>query len=74
MLQAACCLGFLDFYEQQNLVSSDEAFDSSAHLSLADIAIDSHSNPSQLQVHIIQSKTDPFCKGVHADIGQTSAM
>ena len=52
---------------------SDEAFDPSAHLSLADIAIDSHSNLSLLQVHIKQSKTDPFRKRVHIYISHSQS-
>ena len=72
MLKAACCLGFFGFLRTTEFtVPSWQKFDQGAHLALADIAVDNHSKPSVLQVHIKQSKTDPFRKGVHIFIGRS---
>ena len=50
-----------------------ESFDPSCHLSLADVALDSHSQPAMIRVRIKQSKTDPFRQGVHIYIGRSFA-
>lgn len=46
------------------------SFSHSLHLRIADIAIDSESKPSCLQVRIKASKTDPFRKGCFIHIGR----
>ena len=43
------------------------------HLSLSDLAVDSHSNPSLIRLRIKQSKTDPFRQGVDIFLGATQA-
>ena len=74
MLKAACCLGFFGFLRTAEFtVPSCSKYDPGIHLSLADIAIDSHSKPTVLQIHIKQSKTDPFRKGVDIFIGRSQA-
>ena len=74
MLKAACCLGFFGFLRMAKFeVPSWRTFDQSVHLALADIGVDSHSKPMVLQVHIKQSKTDPFPKGVHIIIGHSQS-
>jgi len=40
-------------------------FDSSVHLCYGDVCVDTVQDPSNLEIHIKASKTDPFCKGVH---------
>ena len=50
---------------------STKAYDPDVHLSYSDIAVDSTSNPSMMQVHIKASKTDPFRKGVHLYLAKT---
>ena len=52
-------------------VPQQDNYDSSIHLSLADIALDSRSSPQIIQVHIKQSKTDPFRQGVNMYLGRT---
>ena len=52
-------------------VPQQDNYDSSIHLSLADIALDSRSSPQTIQVHIKQSKTDPFRQGVNIYLGRT---
>ena len=41
------------------------------HLSLGDIAIDSHTAPKVVRINIKQSKTDPFRKGIQLFLGTT---
>ena len=72
MLWEAFMLGFFGFlHAEEFTVPSDTAFDPQKHLALADIAVDSHHNPSLLRVHIKRSKTDPFRQGVHIYLGKT---
>lgn len=69
---AACCLGFFGFLRAGEFtIPSLEEYDETTHLSLADIALDSHSAPTLLRVHIKSSKTDPFRKGVDLFLGRT---
>ena len=71
---AACCIGFFGFlHAGEFTVPSLKEYDSTTHLSLADIALDSHSAPTLLRVRIKASKTDPFCKGVDLFLGKTAS-
>ena len=72
MLWAACCLAFFGFFRIGEItVPSDSAFDPQIHPTLKDIAVDSPSDPSLLQVHLKQSKTDQFRKGIDIFVGRT---
>lgn len=72
LLWAACCLAFFGFLRcGEFTVPSQSEFDPSTHLSLADIAVDCREAPTVIQVHIKQSKTDPFRQGVHLYLGKT---
>ena len=67
------CVGIfliLTLYSEFTLLST-KAYDPDVHLSYSDIAVDSTSNPSMMQVHIKASKTDPFRKGVHLYLAKT---
>ena len=46
------------------------SYEASKHLSLGDISIDSHDNPTIMAVRIKSSKTDQFCKGVSLYLGR----
>ena len=73
MLWAAFCLGFFGFLRSGEFtVPSDTAFEPNTHLTFEDIAVDSHTNPTLLSVHLKRSKTDPFRQGVDICIGRTS--
>jgi len=50
---------------------SETEFDQSTHLSLTDIKVDSHLKPSQLEIRIRASKTDPFHQGFTIHLGAT---
>ena len=53
-------------------VPNQVTYDPATHLSLADISLDDRVNPTLIAVHINQSKTDPFRKGVTLYFGATS--
>ena len=55
-------------------VPSQEAYDSSVHLSIADLAVDCRSNPTLIWLRIKQSKTDPFRTGVNLCLGRTKSI
>ena len=73
MLWAACCTCFFGFLRSgEIMVPSLEDYDSEAHLSVGDVALDNQSSPSVVRVHIKASKTDPFRKGVYVFLGSTA--
>ena len=72
MTWAACCLAFFEFLRSSEFtVPAQDDYDSSTHLSLQDITIDSRSAPRMTRVRIKQSKTDPFHQGVDVYLGRT---
>ena len=72
MMWAACCLEYFAFLRagEFTLASTDQ-FDPETHLSPADVAIDSHSEPSLMRVHLKYSKTDQQRRGVDLYVGRT---
>ena len=57
-------LCFFGFFRMGELtVPNVTVYDYSLHLYPEDIATDSHTNPTVLQVHLKTSKTDRNCKG-----------
>ena len=72
MLWAAACVGFFGFLRAGEFtIPSSNAYDPEVHLSLADVALDSHTAPSMVRLRIKQSKTDPFRVGVDVFLGAT---
>ena len=64
MIWAACCTGFFSFLRTAEFtIPSTEHYDATVHLSLPDIALDSHMAPTVLRLIIKASKTDPFQRG-----------
>ena len=73
LLWAACCLAFFGFLRcREFTVPSQNEYDPTAHLSVEDIAVDSKSSQTVIQVNIKQSKSDPFRQGVQLYLGKTS--
>ena len=63
LLWAACCLGFFAFLRSgEFMIKPGECYDPTWHLSVNDIVVDDHSNPSKLQIHIKASKMDQWRK------------
>lgn len=74
MLWAACCTCYFGFLRSGEICSpSDKDYDSSTHLSFADIAVDSHDDPSTIAITIKASKTDPYRQGVTVYLGATGS-
>ncbi len=74
MLWAAVCLGYFGFLRAGEMtVPSDDNFDPTVHLTRGDIAVDDPLKPEVVRVHIKQSKTDPFRKGIYLYIGKTNS-
>ena len=74
LLWAACCIVFFGFLRcSEFTVPSAQEYDPSAHLSYNDVSLDSRNSPSAVQIHIKQSKTNPFQKGIHLCLGITDA-
>ena len=72
MLWAACCVCYFGFLRSGEVtVPSEASYDSSAHLNMADIAIDNAESPSTVKIRIKASKTDQFRKGVDIYLGRT---
>ena len=71
MLWAACTTCFFGFFWAGEITTlSDKGFDPNVHLSLADMAIDNQANPTTLRIHLKQSKTDPFRRGIDVFVGR----
>ena len=71
MFWAACCLAFFGFLRSSEFtVPSLSAFSPAVHLTVADIAAETFSQPTSLRVNIKASKTDPFRKGCFIFIGR----
>jgi len=74
VLWAAACTGFFGFLRVGEFtIPSAQNYDPAVHLSLADLAIDSHSAPSVIKLTIKQSKTDPFRQGVSIFLGASNS-
>ena len=72
MLWAACCVGFVGFLRAGEFTSQPgQDFEPSSSLTPEDIAVDDHSNPSMVCIHLKCSKTDPFRHGVDIFLGRT---
>ena len=72
MLWAAMLLCFFGFFRSGEICAPPPGcFDSHAHLTFADVSVDSFSNPQQLHVHLKRSKTDQMGKGTLICIGRT---
>ena len=64
-----CIFGFLRCSEFT--VPQEHEYDPTVHLSYKDVAVDCRRDPQIIQIHIKQSKTDPFRKGIKPSLGRT---
>ena len=73
MLWAAACVGFFGFLRAGEFtVPTVQSYDPEVHLSLRDLAVDSHTAPSIVRLRIKQSKTDPLRQVVDIFLGVTN--
>ena len=71
-MRAACCTAFLGLLHCSKFtVPLINDYDPTVHLSLQDIATDSHTALTVIRLTIKQSKTDPFHKGIQLFLGKT---
>ena len=74
LLWAACSLAFFGFLRcGEFTVPSQAEYDQGPDLSLGDVAVDSKTAPTTIQITIKQSKTDPFRQGVQLHLGKTDS-
>ena len=74
MIWAACCTCYFGFLRSGEICTpSDASYDPATHLSITDIAVNSHTNTSSIAVRIKASKTDPFRQGVTIYLGATDS-
>ena len=67
MVWSVSTLYFFGFFRLGELLSpTNSKYDASSHLSFEDVAVDSHSSPSLVKIHLKTSKTDEERQG--ADI------
>lgn len=71
LLWAASCLAFFGFLRSGEL--SLESSSSQPAILRSDVAVDSHSSPSMLSVHLRRAKTDPFGRGVTLYLGRSGS-
>ena len=71
---AACCIGFFAFLRSgESTCSSWSSYDSST-LSLGDVSIDSHFQPTMVHLTLRRSKTNVFGAGVTIHLGKTESI
>ncbi len=71
---AACLLGFFGFLRAGEFTAPPKGrFDPTVHLTPADIAVDSHTEPTKVCVTIKRSKTDQFRDGASIYLSKTGA-
>ena len=74
MLWAAAALCFFGFFRSGEItIPSEAGFDEGAHLTFADVTVDSTKEPKMLRVRVKASKTDPFREGVDVYVGKTDS-
>ena len=73
MLWAAALTCFFGFMRAgEAMVNGKEEFNETQHLTLDDVATDSKSRPTFVQLTLKTSKTDPFRRGVEIVLGATN--
>ena len=72
MLWAACCTAFFGFFRMGELTSPTVTSQGPVDcVSVGDVAVDDHNNPSLVRIHLHKSKTDQLGKGVDIYLGRT---
>ena len=74
MLWAACCVFFGFLRAGEFTLTAGQDFDPLSALTVQDMSVDQHANPSMVRLHQKQSKTDPFRHGVDVFLGRTNMV
>lgn len=69
MFRATCCVAFFGFLRVSEF-TTESSFDSSKHLGIDDVAVDSSVNPSMIRLTIKSSKCDQFRRGSMTYLGR----
>ena len=74
MIWAACCAGFFGFMRcGEFTVAAEAAYDCSHHLSMSNVSVDSHEEPTMVVLQLWFTKTDQFRRGTNIYLGRTSS-
>ena len=72
MMWATCCIAFSGLLRVSKFTAPTQShFNYSSHLSLTDVALDSHTSPQVVRITLKQSKTDQLRQGTHLYLGKT---
>jgi hypothetical protein len=72
IMWAVCCTAFFGCFRLgELLLDTPPSFDQRRHLAWGDVAVDDQTNPQMIRIHLKQSKTDQFGKGVDIILGRT---
>ena len=72
MMWATCCIAFFGLLQVSEFTAPTQShFNSSSHLSLTDVALDSRTSPQVIRITLKQSKTDQLRQGTHLYLGKT---
>ena len=72
MLWAACCMGFFGFLRAGEFTTTQSA--DSFPIQVADVSVDSHTDPSVVRIFLRRSKTDPLGRGTYIYLGRTKKI
>ena len=73
LLWAISALAFFGFFRLGELLPDRLAFDHTSDLAWGDVAVDNHTAPTMVQVHLKKSKCDQFGSGSDVVVGRTSS-
>jgi len=74
LIWAVCCIAFFRFLRcSEFTVPNEQDYDPNVHLSYDDVVVDCKKDPQIIQLHIKQSKTDLFCKGIKLALRKTNS-
>ena len=69
---ATCCTAFFSLLRVSEFTAPTQShFNSSSHLSLTDVTLDSHTSLQVVRITLKQSKTDQLRLGTHLYLGKT---
>ena len=72
LLWAACCTGYFGFMRSGEFTSSQA--NGGDPVSIGDVSVDSHSDPSIVRLLLRKGKTDPYGNGVFIYLGRTQSV
>ena len=72
LIWVVCYTAFFSFLRcSEFTVPQEHEYDPTVHLSYKDVAVDCRRDPQFIQIHIKQSKTNPFRNGIKLSLART---